>query len=109
LYKLNIPIIVTENGTYAIGEEKRNEKTGMIEDDDRIKYISGFLSWLEKALDEGYDVRGYYLWSLMDNYEWTAAYNFRFGIYETDFETFECKPKKSALWYRDFIKKVKEK
>ena len=108
LYKLNIPIYVTENGTYAIGEEPRDH-SGMIEDNDRIKYVSGFLSWLERALDEGYDVRGYYLWSLMDNYEWTAAYNYKFGIYETDFETFECKPKKSALWYRDFIRKVKGK
>ena len=109
LYKLQIPIIVTENGTYAVGAEPHDKTTGMIEDNDRIKYISGFLSWLEKAVDEGYDVRGYYLWSLMDNYEWTAAYNSRFGIYETDFDTFECRPKKSALWYRDFIKKVKGK
>ena len=107
LYKLQIPIYITENGTYAIGKETRDPVTGIIEDNDRIKYISGFLQWLQKALDEGYDVRGYYLWSLMDNYEWTAAYSYKFGIYETDFDTFECTPKRSALWYRDFIKKAK--
>ncbi len=108
LYKLSIPIYVTENGTYSIGPEPRG-KDGTIQDDDRIKYVSGFLYWLEKAIDEGYDVRGYYLWSLMDNFEWTAGYNYRFGIFETDFDTLECKPKKGALWYRDFIKRVKEK
>ncbi len=108
LYKLDIPIYITENGTYSIGPEPRG-KDKTIQDDDRIKYVSGFLYWLEKAIDEGYDVRGYYLWSLMDNFEWTAGYNYRFGVFETDFDTLECKPKKSALWYRDFIKKVKEK
>ena len=99
---------MTENGTYGIGDEPRG-KDGTIADDDRIKYVSGFLHWLEKAVDEGYDVRGYYLWSLMDNFEWTAGYNFRFGIFETDFDTLQTRPKKSALWYRDFIRKVKEK
>ena len=108
LYGLKIPVYVTENGTYAIGDEPRGDD-GMIADNDRIKYVSGFLSWLEKTLDEGFDVRGYYLWSLMDNFEWTAGFTYRFGIFETDFKTYECRPKKSALWYRDFIKKVKEK
>lgn len=108
LYGLKIPIYITENGTYFIGEEKRGAD-GLIEDDDRIKYLSGFLEWLQKALDEGFDVRGYFLWSLMDNFEWTAGYNYKFGIFETDFDTFECRPKKSALWYKDFIKKVKGK
>ncbi|MBO4423453.1 MAG: family 1 glycosylhydrolase [Clostridia bacterium] len=108
LYGLRIPIYVTENGTYAIGDEKRGPD-GTIEDADRIKYISGFIEWLEKAVDEGYDVRGYYLWSLMDNFEWTAGYSYRFGIFETDLKTMQCRPKRSALWYRDHIKKVKGK
>ena len=106
LYDLKIPVIVTENGTYGIGEEPRG-KDGLIADTDRIKYVSGFLEWLEKAIDEGYDVRGYYLWSLMDNFEWTAGFNFKFGIFETDFKTLETRPKQSALWYRDFIKGAK--
>lgn len=104
LYGIRIPIYVTENGTYAVGNEPRGAD-GLIEDGDRIKYVSGFLSWLEKAIDEGFDVRGYYLWSLMDNFEWSAGYNYRFGIFETDFNTFECKPKRSALWYKEFIEK----
>lgn len=102
-YNLRIPVYITENGTYSVGEEKVNEKTGMIEDDDRIRYVSGFFSWLEKAIDEGFDVRGYYLWTLMDNFEWSAGSNYRFGIIHTDFDTCERTWKKSAYWFRDYI------
>ena len=79
-----------------------------MEDNDRIRYVAGFLEWLEKAIDEGCDIRGYYLWSLMDNFEWSAAYNFKFGIATTDFATGETKWKRSAYFYRDFIKKARE-
>ena len=84
LYDLKIPIIVTENGTYSIGEEQVDAQSGMIEDCDRIRYIGGFLEWLEKAIDEGFDIRGYYLWSLMDNFEWSAGRSFKFGNEEAD-------------------------
>lgn len=108
LYDLKCPIYITENGTYTEGEEKTADD-GMVHDDDRIRYIKGFLEWTEKAIDEGFDVRGYYLWSLMDNFEWSAAYNFKFGIAKTNFETGETTWKKSAYFYRDFIRSVKEK
>ena len=108
LYNIKCPIYITENGTYFKGTEPVSED-GMIHDNDRIKYIAGFLEWLEKAIDEGFDVRGYYLWSLMDNFEWTAAYNYKFGIMSTDVETGETKWKKSAYFYRDFIKAAKER
>lgn len=103
LYDLKIPIYVTENGTYFEGDEPVDPKTGMIEDLDRVKYIKGFLEWLEKAVDEGFDIRGYYLWSLMDNFEWSSGTYFKFGIMHTDFETLECTPKRSFEWYRKFI------
>ncbi len=105
LYDIKCPIYVTENGTYSIGEESV-APSGMVEDEDRIRYVSGFLKWLEKAIDEGFDVRGYYLWSLMDNFEWSAAYNYKFGIATTNFETGETKWKKSAYFYRDFIRRA---
>ena len=107
LYDIKVPIYVTENGTYFEGAEPVGAD-GIVCDDHRVKYISGYLEWLEKAIDEGFDVRGYYLWSLMDNYEWSAGYNSKFGISATDFATGETKWKKSAYFYRDFIKKVKE-
>ncbi len=62
LYDIRCPIYITENGTYATGEEPVGED-GIICDSDRIRYIGGFLEWLEKAIDEGFDVRGYFLWS----------------------------------------------
>ncbi|MBE6653778.1 MAG: glycosyl hydrolase family protein [Ruminococcaceae bacterium] len=108
LYDIKYPIYVTENGTFFEGTEPVAED-GMIHDDDRIRYVAGFLEWLEKAIDEGYDVRGYYLWSLMDNFEWTAAYNFKFGIMSTDFATGNVTWKKSAYFYRDFIKAAIER
>lgn len=108
LYDIKCPIYITENGTYFEGEEKVG-KSGIIEDDDRIRYIAGFLEWLEKAIDEGFDIRGYYLWSLMDNFEWSAGSNFKFGISHTDFKTGETTWKKSAYFYRDFIANSKKK
>ncbi len=108
LYDIKCPIYITENGTYSVGDEPIGP-SGMVEDNDRIRYVSGFLEWLEKAIDEGFDVRGYYLWSLMDNFEWSAAYNFKFGIAATNFETGETNWKKSAYFYRDFIRQAREK
>ena len=99
-YKL--PIYITENGTYFEGDEPVGAD-GMIYDDDRIRYVAGFLEWLEKAIDEGYDVRGYYLWSLMDNFEWGAGYYYKFGIMSCDREG-KTAWKKSAHFYSDFIK-----
>lgn len=108
LYHIRCPIYITENGTYAIGEEPVGAD-GIICDSDRIRYIGGFLEWLEKAIDEGFDVRGYFLWSLMDNFEWSAAYNYRFGITKTAFGTpdMELSWKQSAYFYRDFIRRAR--
>lgn len=103
-YGIKIPIYITENGTYNCNEEIVD---GKIHDADRIKYVEGFLKWIEKAIDEGYDVRSYYLWSLMDNFEWSAGNSFRFGITHTDFNTQKRIWKDSAYWYSDFIKNAK--
>lgn len=100
-YNVNIPIYITENGTYNCGEELTED--GMVHDLERIKYVEGFLYWISKAMEEGADIRGYYLWSLMDNWEWCIGFTQRYGIVHTDFKTQERICKDSALWYRDFI------
>ena len=100
-YKVDIPIIITENGCRDDGEKSVN---GEICDEFRIRYVKGFLKWIHKAIEEGIDVRGYYLWTLIDNFEWTAGYKFRFGIVSNDRITQKRTLKKSAFEYSDIIK-----
>jgi len=102
-YHLDIPIYITENGVFNCSEEICAD--GKIHDINRIKYIEGFLEWTHKAISEGIDIRGYYVWSLMDNWEWSGGQFFRYGLCHTDYETLERIPKDSALWYQDFILK----
>jgi len=64
------------------------------------------LESVEMLLKEGIDLRGYYLWSLMDNFEWTAGYSVRYGILRTDFTTLARTWKASAYWYRDYIRRA---
>jgi beta-glucosidase len=84
-----IPVVVTENG---IGTE---------DDSDRIGYISEALSGLMKCITDGVDVRGYFVWSLLDNFEWDQGYRPKFGLVEVDRETFERRPKPSAHWFSE--------
>lgn len=100
-YKIDIPIYITENGTYS---ETERLIDGELHDAQRIRYVQEFLQWLYKAIQEGADVRGYYLWSLLDNYEWTAGYDYKFGIVHNDFTTQKRTPKDSAQWYANVIK-----
>jgi len=100
--EIGIPIYITENGTYNCNETLQVD--GKIHDFQRIKYIEGFLYWIHKAIEEGADIRGYYAWSLLDNWEWSAGYEYRFGLVHTDFDTQKRICKDSAHWYRDMIK-----
>jgi beta-glucosidase len=85
------PVYITENGCSA--------------DDDRFRivYLALHLSALKEAIERGVDVRGYFYWSLMDNYEW-GSFIPRFGLVEVDLKTFKRTPKPSALFYRDIIR-----
>jgi beta-glucosidase len=96
----NPPIYVTENGS---GDEDGPE-ADLLHDQKRISLLKGFLTGLAGAINEGCDVRGYYVWSLMDNFEWAYGYSKRFGIVYTDYETLERKPKASARFYADVIR-----
>ncbi|GAB3398881.1 GH1 family beta-glucosidase [Schumannella luteola] len=93
------PVFITENG---MADGPRADRDPL-DDTERIDYVSGFLSWIARAIADGHDVRGYYLWSLMDNYEWSAGFSARYGIAAVDPVTLDRIPKKSAHWYRDLI------
>lgn len=82
-----LPIIVTENGI------------GTDDDAQRIRYLTGALDGIKNLLDDGIDVRGYFQWSLLDNFEWTFGYRPKFGIVAVDRSTFERTLKPSAHWY----------
>ena len=99
-YKLDIPIYITENG---VAQDDADSRDKLLDDQERIDYVAEVLRWVHKAIQDGIDVRGYYLWSLMDNFEWSAGFAARFGLYYSDYEKMEFIPKKSAGWYRKVI------
>jgi beta-glucosidase len=100
-FKIGIPIYITENGTDNCNEIVQED--GRIHDAQRIEYMEGFLYWIHKAMEEGADIRGYYAWSLLDNWEWCGGFKSRFGLIRTDFDTQKRICKDSGFWYRDLI------
>jgi len=92
-------VYITENGA-AYPDTRTN---GSVPDPSRISYLERHLGALRDAISEGVPVRGYFLWSLLDNFEWAFGFSRRFGIVYVDFETLERVPKDSFLWYRDLI------
>jgi beta-glucosidase len=95
-------IYVTENGTSAADAP---DTDGNIFDVDRIMYLRNYLSQLQRATSEGIPVAGYFVWSLLDNFEWADGLNKRFGLYRVDFETQRRTPKLSASFYRETIRR----
>ena len=95
------PIIyITENGT---SDQDIIQKEGRLIDEHRIKYLQLYLTELEEGITEGSDVRGYFMWTLVDNFEWSSGYNHRMGFIRVDHDTQERTIKDSAYWYRDMI------
>ncbi|MBR1125711.1 beta-glucosidase [Bradyrhizobium lablabi] len=95
-------IFITENGTSS---EDKLTADGKVNDLDRISFLRNYLLQLQRATAEGVPVRGYFLWSLMDNFEWIFGFEKRFGVYHVDFETQARVPKLSAAFYRDVVAK----
>ncbi|MFC9383742.1 GH1 family beta-glucosidase [Streptomyces sp. NPDC057020] len=96
------PLCVTENGcSYDDGPDPG---TGRVDDARRIAYHDGHVRALHAAMAEGADVRGYFIWSILDNFEWAEGYRQRFGLVHVDHETLVRTPKESFTWYRDLIK-----
>jgi beta-glucosidase len=94
------PVYVTENGC-AYDDEV--EADGAVHDPDRIAYLDAHLRAVAGAIDDGVDVRGYYTWSLLDNFEWAEGYTKRFGLVHVDYGSQRRTPKDSFDWYRDVI------
>jgi beta-glucosidase len=96
-----VPLYITENGMASVDGKIID---GRVEDDDRLDYLRSHLEMCRKALDEGVNIKGYYYWSLMDNFEWASGYAKKFGLVRIDYKTQKRTVKKSGIWYADFIK-----
>ncbi|MEV5434704.1 GH1 family beta-glucosidase [Streptomyces sp. NPDC052682] len=88
------PVVITENGCAYEG----------LDDQDRIAYLDGHLRALHRAIEAGVDVRGYFVWSLLDNFEWAEGYARRFGLVHVDFETLTRTPKASYGWFQEVLR-----
>ncbi|MGH3243281.1 MAG: GH1 family beta-glucosidase [Spirillospora sp.] len=94
------PLYITENGCSFPDEIGPD---GVVDDSSRIEFMESHIWAMRTAIDEGIDIRGYYAWSLLDNFEWSEGYHPRFGLVHVDYETQKRTPKKSYAWYRDLI------
>ena len=94
------PLYITENGC-AYDDPVID---GRVADTRRIEYLDVHLQALHAAIGAGVDIRGYYQWSLLDNFEWALGFDKRFGLVHVDFDTLERTPRDSAYWYREVIK-----
>jgi beta-glucosidase len=97
------PMMITENG--AAYPDGPDPATGRVPDTARIEYLDGHLRACLDAIANGVDLRGYFVWSLLDNFEWAEGYAKRFGIVHVDYATQARVLKDSALWYRDVIRR----
>jgi beta-glucosidase len=100
-YSGDLPILITENG--AAYEDPEPVNGGVVEDPQRVEYYRLHLEALSSAIAKGAPVKGYFAWSLMDNYEWAEGYAKRFGLVHVDFATQKRTLKRSALAYRDIV------
>jgi beta-glucosidase len=95
-----VPMYITENGAAF---DDYTGPDGEIRDPRRVRYLDGHLRAVRRAMDAGANVRGYFVWSLMDNFEWSFGYSKRFGLVWIDYPTGRRVPKASFAWYRDVV------
>lgn len=99
--RYGLPLIITENGQSC---NDRVFLDGAVHDPDRIDFLTRYLDQLKRAAEDGIPVKGYFHWSLTDNFEWHSGYDERFGLVYVDYETQNRIVKDSGYWYRDIIK-----
>jgi len=104
--RYRLPVYVTENGMGRGAAEEMPDSSGRVADPYRITYLKLYTAAMEQAIKDGIDVRGYFIWSLLDNYEWGSGYGNRFGIVHVDFPTQKRTPKDSFSWYADLISRA---
>jgi beta-glucosidase len=100
----DMPIYITENGASYNDPPVQD---GRVDDPERAAYLESHLTALRAAVAEGVRVERYCVWSLLDNFEWEHGYAKRFGIVFVDYETQRRIPKRSGLWYRDYIERAR--
>jgi len=99
--RYGLPVIITENGMSGIDWVALD---GRVHDPQRIDFMARYLQQLGRAIDDGVDVRGYFHWSILDNFEWAEGYKERFGLIHVDYPTGKRTLKDSAYWYADVIR-----
>jgi len=98
----NIPCFISENGMGVEGEERFKNADGLIEDDYRIDFLKGHLAYVHQAIEEGCNVKGYHMWTCMDNWSWTNAYKNRYGLISIDLDNDKKRTiKKSGYWFKE--------
>ncbi|OYP38564.1 beta-glucosidase, partial [Lachnotalea glycerini] len=100
--RYHMPIYITENGVSCRDVISLDKK---VHDFDRINFLQRYLKEMERAISDGVDIRGYFQWSLLDNFEWNQGYSQRFGLIYVDYESQNRIWKDSAYWYQNLIKK----
>nr|ABC55715.1 beta-mannosidase 4 [Oncidium hybrid cultivar] len=98
----NKPMFLTENG-YGQNSSDNLLTKDILNDEVRVEFLKSYLTSLSNAIRKGADVRGYFIWSLLDNFEWVHGYSERFGLYYVDYLTQKRTPKQSAKWYKKFL------
>ncbi len=96
----DFPLYITENGAAFYDYV---DPDGLVNDTERVDYLRAHLAAAHAAIAQGVDLRGYFVWSLLDNFEWAEGYSKRFGLVYTDYRTQERIPKASAHFYREVI------
>jgi beta-glucosidase len=102
--RTGMPLVVTENGAACADDRRTTDgPEGIVDDQDRIDYVAGHLAAVEGARETGADVRGYILWTLMDNFEWAEGYEKTFGLVEVDRGDLSRTPKRSYHWFAELL------
>ncbi len=96
------PIYITENGAYF---DDTLSEDGKVHDQQRIEFLDGYVRAMWEAMSQGVEIRGYFVWSFLDNFEWASGYRPTFGLVKVDFKSQRRIPKDSFYWYRDLIQR----